>query len=179
MTQVLLTSETFVKSITNISDNIEGKYLLPAIREAQDIRLKGILGSALLDKLKKVIEEKEINALVNVKYKELIDHCQYYLAYQAVAELPMKISYKLANIGTVRTTDDKVQSATREEVANVQYYYQSKADFYAHELQGFLLRNARDYAELNENDCHEIRKNLCSAATSGLWLGGIRGKKTL
>ena len=179
MAQILLTSEIFVKSITNISDNIEGKYLLSAIREAQDIRLKGILGSALLEKLKKVVEDQATNEVINAKYKELIDKCQYYLAYQTIAELPMKISYKLANIGTVRTIDDKVQSATREEVANVQFYYQSKADFYAHELQGFLLRNANDYPELNENNCYEIRKNLCSAATSGLWLGGVRGKKTL
>lgn len=179
MEQVLLTSEKFVKSITNISDNIEGKYLLSAIREAQDIRLQGILGSALFAKLKEIVEQRATNSADNKAYKTLIDQCQYYLAYQTIAELPMKISYKLANLGTVRTTDDKVQSATQEEIAKVQYYYQSKADFYAHELQGFLLRHSSDYPELNDNDCHQIRKNLYSAATCGLWLGGVRGKKTL
>lgn len=179
MAQVLLTSEAFIKSITNISDNIEGKYMLSAIREAQDIRLKEIVGAALLSKLKDIVESRAINASENVKYKELIDKCQYYLAYQTIAELPMKISYKLANIGAVRTTDENIQSATMDEISKLQYYYQSKADFYAHELQGFLLKHQSDYPELNNTNCYEIRKNLHSAATSGLWLGGVRGKKTL
>lgn len=177
MEQVLLTSEKFIKNTTNISDNIEGKYLLSAIREAQDIRLKSILGSALLAKLKDVVGNKAVNASENIQYKVLIEQCQYYLAYQAIAELPMKISYKLTNLGAVRTTDDKVQSVSFEEITKMQYYYQSKADFYAHELQSFLLRHSSDYPELNANSCNEIRKNLHSAATCGLWLGGVRGKK--
>lgn len=176
--QVLLTSESFVKNITNISDNIESKYLLSAIREAQDIKLKQILGSALLAKLKSIVENNTTNASENTLYKVLIEQCQYYLAYQTIAELPIKISYKLTNLGAVRTVDDKVQSISSEEIAKVQYYYQSKADFYAHELQGYLLRHSSDYPELDANDCKEIRKNLHSAATCGLWLGGVRGKKT-
>lgn len=178
MAQILLTSEAFVKNITNISDNIEGKYLLSAIREAQDIRLKEIIGSALLNKLKAIVANREINSADNIHYKVLVDQCQYYLAYQTLAELPMKISYKLTNLGAVRTSDEKAQNISHDEVAKVQYYYQSKADFYAHELQGYLLRHSNDYPELDANDCREIRKNLHSAATCGLWLGGIRGKKT-
>ena len=179
MAQILLTSESFVKNITNISDNIEGKYLLSAIREAQDIRLKEIIGTALLDKLKTLVKTKSLDDAANADYKTLVDRCQYYLAYQSVAELPMKISYKLTNLGAVRTVDDKAQSISYDEIAKVQYYYQSKADFYAHELQGFLLHNSSKYPELNANNCHAIRKNLHSAATCGLWLGGVRGKKTL
>lgn len=178
MAQILLTSEAFVKNITNISDNIDGKYLLSAIREAQDIRLRQIVGSALLEKLKDIVSNRATNAAENRQYKALIEQCQYYLAYQTIAELPMKISYKLANLGAVRTSDEKAQNISHDEVAKVQYYYQSKADFYAHELQGYLLRHSNDYPELDANDCREIRKNLHSAATCGLWLGGIRGKKT-
>ena len=178
MAQILLTSEAFVKNITNISDNIDGKYLLSAIREAQDIRLRQIVGSALLEKLKDIVSNRATNAAENRQYKALIEHCQYYLAYQTIAELPMKISYKLANLGAVRTSDEKAQNISHDEVAKVQYYYQSKADFYAHELQSYLLRHSNDYPELDANDCREIRKNLHSAATCGLWLGGIRGKKT-
>ena len=46
---ILLTSEEFVKSYSNISNNVNGKYLRVAIREAQEIELRGILGSFLLD----------------------------------------------------------------------------------------------------------------------------------
>ena len=44
MAEILLTSETFVKSVTNVSDNLAGKYILPSIREAQEQGLKSILG---------------------------------------------------------------------------------------------------------------------------------------
>ena len=50
--EYLLVSETFVKSVTSISDNVSGKYIQSSIREAQEIALKSILGTCLLDKLK-------------------------------------------------------------------------------------------------------------------------------
>ena len=52
MAEILLTSEAFVKSVTNVSDNLAGKYILPSIREAQEQGLKGILGDPLLAKVK-------------------------------------------------------------------------------------------------------------------------------
>ena len=177
MKTTLLTSEQFIKEISNISDNLAGKYLLPAIREAQEINLRGFLGDALLDKLKTVIEAGTIKAPENESYRRLVDECQYFLAYQTIAGLPYKINYKLANIGATKTSDTNVQPCTADELATIKGYYQGKADFYAKRLQKYLLKNYRQYPELSENDCYAIRKNLYSAATCGLWLGGARGKK--
>lgn len=177
MKTTLLTSEQFVKEVSNISDNLAGKYLLPAIREAQEINLRGFLGDALLDKLKELVGAGTIKAADNAAYLRLVDECQYFLAYQTIAGLPYKIGYKIANIGVVKTSDTNVQPCTADELAAVKGYYQGKADYYAKRLQGYLLKNCRQYPELTENDCYAIRKNLYSAATCGLWLGGARGKK--
>lgn len=177
MTHVLLTSEAFVKETSNLSDNLAGKYLLPAIREAQEINLRGILGDALLFKLKELVGRGQLRAAGNEAYAELVDQCQYYLSYQTLAGLPYKISYKLANIGVAKNSDSNVQPCTADELATVQRHYQGKADYYADLLQRFLLDHRRDYPELSENDCHRIKKNLYSAATCGLWLGGARGRK--
>ncbi len=179
MTETLLTSEQFVKSITNISDNLAGKYLLPAIREAQEINLRGFLGDALLDKLKELVGTGAIKAPENEAYRRLVDECQYFLAYQTLAGLPYKLGYKLANIGVAKTSDTNVQPCSADELASVKGYYQGKADYYAKRLQQYLLRNCKQYPDLNENDCYNIRKNLYSAATCGLWLGGARSKKTI
>ena len=176
MNEVLLTSETFVKSVSNISDNIAGKYLLSAIREAQEIKLKSIVGSALLSKLKQLVADNEIAQPENAAYQELIDRCQYFLTYQSIAAITIKVSFKVANIGVSKNTDENVQYASLDEVGKVETYYQSKADFYAYELQLFLLDNASSYPELSDNDCYKIRKNLYSSATCGVWLGGPRGK---
>lgn len=176
MAEVLLTSEEFVKSISNISDNLAGKYMLPAIREAQEINLREILGDALTDRLKKIVELGQTNNPENAIYKELIEVSQYFLAYQTIAGLPYKVGYKIGNIGVAKTTDTNVQGSTLAEISNIQNYYQSKADFYAAKIQRFALENYTQLPELTQNDCYHIRKNLHSSATCSIWLGGARGK---
>lgn len=177
MAEVFLTSEDFVKSETDISDNLAGKYLLSSMREAQEINLREILGDALTDKLKEIVASGEVNNAENAVYKKLIDVSQYFLAYQTIAGLPYKVGYKIANIGVAKTTDTNVQGSTLAEISNIQNYYQGKADFYAARIQRFAMEHYTQLPELTQNDCYHIRKNLHSSATCSLWLGGPRGKK--
>lgn len=174
MAEILLTSETFVKSVTSISDNLAGKYLRPSIREAQDIGLRGILGDTLLEKLKTLVAGKAIETAG--EYKALLDRAQYYLAYMAVVEVAAKVSYKIVNFGVAKTQDENLQVASPEEISQMRFYYQSKADHCCIELQNYLLNNAAAFPELTEGDRHRIHSNLYSAATSGVWLGGPRAK---
>lgn len=176
MTETLLTSEAFVKECTSISDNIAGKYLLPSIREAQEIKLKGILGDTLLAKLKALVKADTIGDEDNEVYYNLLVEAQYFLAYSAVVELSFKVSYKIANAGVVTTSDDNVGNASLDEIAKAQEYYQAKADVSALYLQNFLLENRSDYPELSQSSCNKIKANLRSAATNGIFLGGARGK---
>lgn len=179
MADILLTSEAFVKEVSNISDNIAGKYLKPSIREAQDVGLKGILGDALLNKLKDLVKTGGINAPANVDYKNLIERCQYYLAYKSIVELTYKVSYKIANFGVSKSSDENLAVASKDEIDNQRYYYQAKADSYCYELQGWIIENKGAFPELSENHCRRIKSTLNSAATCGLYLGGRRGKKVL
>ena len=173
MAEVLLTSESFVKSVSGISDNVYGKYMLPSIREAQETSLRSVLGDSLTDRLKKAVgSENEADK----KYLDLIDKCQYYLAYSSIVELIPKVQFKIGNAGVVRTTDENLQTATYSEIEKMIFYYQSKADSECRKLQQWLLKNYSDYPELSENDCRSIRANLSSAASCGIWLGGVRGK---
>ena len=45
------------------------------------------------------------------------------------------------------------------------------------DLQRWLLDNRAAFPELRGCDCDAIQANLRSAASCGLWLGGVRGKK--
>ena len=179
MAEIILTSEKFVKSVTSVSDNIAGKYILPSLREAQEQGLKGILGDALLAKLKSLVASKDIDLESNVAYKILLDHCQYYLAYAAIVEVTNKVSYKIGNFGVAKSSDENLQVASQDEIGKMQYYYQSKADAHCLDLQNFLLQNRSDYPELTENCCHNIESNLHSAASCGIFLGGARGKRRI
>lgn len=172
--EILLTSSTFVKSVSNLSDNVAGKYLMPSIREAQEIKLKGILGHALLERCKTLFEQKELDD--NPDYRDLINECQYFLAYSAIVEVIYKTSFKLANMGLVKSQDQGMQPPTKAEIDNQRAYYQGKADACALDLQIYLYENRASFPELTENDCRRIQANLYSAATCGLFLGGARGK---
>ena len=170
--EILLTSEDFIKSCTNVSDNLSGKYLQSAIREAQETALRGVLGSCLLDALK----GRYAAGTLTGDYKELVDRCGYFLAYTVLADLAMKSSYKLTNFGLAKSNDENLSVATMDEIAALQGYYQAKADARCFELQEWIIQNRDSFPELDSCSCSRMRSNLYSAATSGLWLGGARGK---
>lgn len=173
MAEILLTSETFVKSVTNVSDNLAGKYILPSIREAQEQGLKSILGDCLLSKVKHLFNTDSLEGI----YKELVDHCQYYLAYAAIVEVTNKVSFKIGNFGVAKSTDDNLQVASYDEIVKMQYYYQTKVDAYCLELQQWLLQNRESIPELTDCHCRKLSSNLHSAASCGIFLGGARGKR--
>lgn len=176
MAETLLTSETFVKSISSISDNLAGKFLRPSIREAQDVAFRRIVGDTLLERLKALVADGGINLETNAAYKTLLDRSQYFLAYSAIVEVAQKVTYKIANAGVVKTPDEKVEVVTQDDLATMRSYYRSKADETCIDIQNFILNNWRDYPELTEGDYHRVRATLMSAASCGVFLGGARGK---
>ena len=176
MAEILLSSETFIKSVTNISDNVSGKYILTSLREAQEVGLQTIIGESLLEKLKALVKSG-IDAHENVMYKNLLNKCQYYLAYMTIVELVNKVSYKIGNAGVVKATDENLQVASFEEIVAQKEFYQGKADFYCLQVQNYILENRSAYPEVDNNTCRKIQATLHSAATSGFFLGGARGKR--
>lgn len=176
MKEILLTSEDFVKSMTNISDNLAGKYVLPAIREAQESNLRAILGDTLIDKLKSLVDDDSIELPQNAHYKLLAEKCKYFLAYTAISEIIGKVSYKVANFGLVKSTDENLQVSSHEEMVQAQFYYESKADGHCDKIQRWLLENRKSFPELSSCQCYKIESNLYSKASCGIFLGGARGK---
>jgi hypothetical protein len=127
----LLCSEKFIKDNSSISDNVAGKYILTAMRDAQEIRLKGILGECLLASLKEMKADGKFNEPVPVEaapYKDLVDRCQFFLLHATEVELLFRVSYKVGNFGVSKSTDENLQVATSAEIERQQVFYQSKAD---------------------------------------------------
>lgn len=180
MAKVLLISEDNVKTLSGLNDNIWGKSLLPAIREAQEIGLQGIIGTCLYQKLCSVVEDGSIKDSENIAYKTLLDNqIQYYLLYKVISDLIPIIGVKLANIGTVISNDEHIQNLTEDERSRVDTYYAYRADFYCKRLQEFLLENRELFPELDECACNNMRANLESASSVGLWLGGLRSRRII
>lgn len=168
----LLTTEENVKMIAVLDENIAGNYLRAAIMEAQEVGLRGILGSNLLDALKAKAKDKTLAGA----YAELTNaFAQFYLAYAAKAQLLPKVAYKVGNAGVIKTRTEGIEPATAQEVATEVARAQAKADYYCYRMQQWLLAHAKELPELTASDCNRIRACLRSAASCGIWLGGPRG----
>lgn len=172
-TLTLLTNAEYVKGYLAIDANLSEVYLRTAMTEAQEVGLREILGGFLLESLKAKVNQQSLAGY----YATLVELCQPYLAYKSVAELLPKISYKVTNMGVVKTSDDKVSNATREEIDAQIALYQSKADAECFKLQKWVLANRNQFSELSDYDCSQIKSNLYSAASCGIFLGGRRGIK--
>lgn len=175
---VLLISEDYIKSTTNISDNIAGDYLLPSIKLAQDIDLESTIGTHLLQKLQVLVFDNNISDEENVMYKLLLDkYIQPYLAYATIQHLTPTVAYKIANQGVIRTDDEKSYNITSAETDKITEHYKHLANVYKKRLQLFLIANYDDFIELMKwRSLADIRANLYSAAGCNLNLGGARGK---
>ena len=93
MTNILFISEDFIKTNSGLNDNLFGKSLLPAIREAQDIYLQQIIGSTLYHKLLELVDEGTIGDTGNTIYKELLDeYVRSYMLYQTIVQMTSTLS---------------------------------------------------------------------------------------
>lgn len=178
MTKILLVSEDYIKTNSNLNSNVWGEYLLPAIREAQDMCLQTIVGECLYKRLLDIVDDGTIVEDINKAYKDLLDdYVQDYLMYQTISDLVPIIGTKLANLGTVISNDEHVQNLSESERERIRAHYEQRADFYCRRMQEFLLNNKAAFKELDCCTCNKIENNLKSAASTGIWLGGLRGRR--
>ena len=176
MEKILLTSVNFIKNVTNISDNISPKLLEPAIFEAQNEGLRGILGDNLVNRLEDLVSTGDIDLEENEIYKSLLLKCQYFMAYTALSNVCMLTAVKIDNSGLSQISDEHLDPISISDSYQLSQFYLHKADYLCRQLQNFVLNHRSSFPELSECDCRSIRSNLFSSASSGLWLGGVRGR---
>ena len=177
MTNILFISEDFIKTNSGLNDNLFGKSLLPAIRESQDIYLQQIIGSTLYHKLLDLVDTETIGDNENALYKELLDeYVRTYMLYQTIVQVIPVTNVKLSNYGTTLSDDQYLVNLSQGDAELIEKHYQNLADFYARRLQEFILSHCEDLA-VDACTCDGIRANLQNAATTGVFLGGIRGRR--
>ncbi len=172
----ILLNEKFFRETMPGSDNIAGKYLQAAFREAQNRHYRNIVGDVMLRKLCTIVEDGTVTDAGNAAYKSLIDESQYYLAYSSMVTLLPKLAYKIGNFGVASSTDQGLQTAPKGERDSLISDYEAEMDRCALDLQDYILNNREDLPEIDETRSYAIRSNLYSAASCGVYLGGARGK---
>lgn len=176
VTEVLIISPKFIRENSNVSNNMQDKFLQSAIREATNIDFQEIVGTKMLKKIKSLIEHNEINDETNKYYKDLLDVAKYFVMYSAIKRVIVIANIKLDNIGANFTSDDNVDTLGISDMWQVVHYYENQASFYANILQGYCLENYSKLPELSCSNCKQIHPDLHSSSTSHIFLGGARGK---
>ena len=93
-----------------------------------------------------------------------------------MANICMLTAVKVSPAGLEQISDEHMEPLDMDDSFRLQSFYQKKADYLCHQLQNYVLNNKEAYPELRECDCRMMKANLFSSATTGLWLGGVRGK---
>lgn len=175
---VLLIAEDTLKTYSNLNKNTFGDWILPAIREAQEMGLMPIIGECLYNKICELVADGSINDVLFTAYKDLLDDkIQPYLIYKTLSNIIPILNAKMANLGVVVTNDEHVVNLTQSESDLLKSYYSERCDFYTKRLQDFIKSNQSAFPEIS-CDCGKMQPNLESSENSvGIWLGGSRGKK--
>lgn len=178
MNNILLISEDTLKTYSNLNDNTFGKWILPAIKESQEMGLMPIIGECLYNKICELVADGSINDVIFTAYKDLLDDkIQPYLIYKTLSNIIPILNAKMANLGVVVTNDEHVVNLTQSESDLLKAYYSERCDFYTKRLQDFIKSNQSAFPEIS-CDCGKMQPNLESSENSvGVWLGGSRGKK--
>lgn len=167
MNNIFLISEDYIKSNSNLDNNMSGKYLQTAIKLSQDIELQSVIGTKLLEKIQQLVID---GFPENSRYKELLDdYIQPFLLYNVLSEVTIQISFKLSNFGVVRTDDEKDLATDLNNVNLIKKYYRNKADFFKKRLQDWIITHYNDFPELyTYKPLEDMYPNLYSASSCGL-----------
>ena len=177
MQNILLISEDYVKSNSELTDNLFGKYLLPAIRTSQELYLQPVLGQTLYNTVIDAVSDGSITAETNSHIKELLDdYIQPYLLERVLADLIPIVAAKVANLGVVHSKDEYVENLSVTDAEKLQHFHIIKADAYLKRMQEYLLANSQMFP-IDACTCDSMQSNLDSAASTGLWLGGFRNPR--
>lgn len=144
MATVLFISETFLKDNTQVSKNVDVKYIREAILWSQDSDIQPILGSTLYNKIKDEIEAATITGV----YKALLDDfIQVCLKHYVIAECMPMAHYKITNKGLQIQDSEQSQPASKGNVDFLVEKETNKAEWYRQRLIDYLCENSSDFPE--------------------------------
>ena len=123
--------------------------------------------------------EDTINDANNVAYKDLLDNLiMPFLVHRTAVNTLIPVSYKVRNMGVVKTSGNNIANADFLDIQYLIKYYSTQADFYKSKISKFLCVYRDAFKDLDEEieaweNAPMLGKDF---AESELWLGGSSNK---
>ena len=130
-------TETYLKTNTPITANVDVTDVTPYIKTQADLRVQPILGSVFYNALL-----ADYNAqTLNPDEETLVGFIQPVVAWRSAEDAIFGLTYQLKNKGLQTQFGDNSGSVSRAEVAFGMEHYAQKASFFEQRLIRYLLAN--------------------------------------
>ena len=185
-TTLLISAKELKNNGTILSGNIDDNYLSSTIVTCQEVYLEQITGTALYHKLQMLVynqitgQTDGIYATGNEDYRELLEEMvKPYLKARATVDILYPVSYKIRNMGVMKSSDTNLQNADMNDIKYLEKQYLTYVAEYEQRLSKYLCANKEKFEELSSDvpeyfDQPSVGKNY--ANESGLWLGSKKNK---
>lgn len=180
-TTLLISAKELKNNGTIISGNIDDNYLSSTIVTCQEVYLEQITGTALYHKLQMLVynqitgQADGIYAAGNEDYRELLEEMvKPYLKARATVDILYPVSYKIRNMGVMKSSDTNLQNADMSDIKYLEKQYLTYVAEYEQRLSKYLCANKEKFEELAADvpsyfDKPSVGKNYANEC--GLWLG--------
>ena len=174
---VLFISENFLKDNTQVSKNVDVKYIREAILWCQDSEIQPVLGTTFYNELKNDVT----NSTLAGNNKTLMDdYIQPCLKHYVTAECLEMAHYKITNKGLQIQDGEQSTPAGRSDVNRLIEKETNKAQWYKQRLLNYLCEYSNLFAnyENPESGLHIIQP-VKDGYTTNIFLGVRRGYRSL
>jgi len=171
MARGLFIDETFLKSNSEVDENVDMKLINPTIWYCQKAYLEQTLGTVLYDDL---ISKIVAGTLAGNDLTLVNDYIADALLYWVMYELQVPLTYKFRNKSLNKNTDANSQPVGFEEHKYLKDVYKPKAQYFTERLEKYLCANSDLFPLYNTTteDDDLLPKNIPPQVS--VYLGGKR-----
>jgi len=126
------------------------KQLKSAMQRAEDFQIRAVVGNILIDTVKELIKDREIDNVENAKYKLLLPYIQKPLAYFTIYEGADELGAKLTDKGLyfeniTNGEDDVAETSQNDKVAIIKEQAYSNGKRYMATLLDYLKLHSIEF----------------------------------
>ena len=166
---VYFISTSYLKDNSAINENVDDKLLKSAIKEAQEIYIRDIIGSGLYDELQTQAFAGTLTANNTTILDSYISPC---LKYYTITESMIPMIFKLMNKSVATRQAENATAITIDELTLIEQRFRDKAEYYANRLRDYLRENTNTYPLfLNPGNGFDTIRPKNTAFYGGFYLG--------
>jgi hypothetical protein len=167
---VYFVSVTYLKDNTPLNENLDDKLLKGAIKEAQEIYIRDVIGSGIYNEL----QDQAYNGTLTTDNTTLLDsYIAPCLKYYTLTESMLPLTFKFMNKSVASRNSENATPISTAELTLIEQRYRDKAEYYAERLRDYLRENSTKYPKfLNPGSGFDVIKPKNTAFLGGMYLPG-------